>query len=726
MNNLVLKSIVTLREQGAKAFFLKARDYINKKTRKHGRKQQYLVERHQYVDVLFVNGCPLPHPYRYRVQHQREQLAMAGLSSYEVFCDDLQMEDLNFCRTIIIYRCHISPFLTEFVKKAKFFNKNVLFDIDDLVIDTKYTDEIPFVRSMKPADKSAYDEGVKKYGDAMRLCDAVITTTEGLAQELMQYMPEVIINRNTASEEMVALSEKARNGKDTTKNDGIVTLGYFSGSITHNDDINMILPVLCDIFEQYQNVRFFLVGEIDIPHQLKKYRERMEFHPFTDWKKLPELIAKADINIVPLCDTIFNAAKSENKWVEASLAGVMTIASDIGAFHKMIENGKTGILCRDAVDWKNALSKFIESKESRDVVSANALRFVLNNCVTINKCRGLRDYIIHHRQPNIAFVLPAFNMSGGILVALKHADLLRRHGYDVTLINDDTAADPNMVLGESDSYLGILSSSTDYLTPFDKAVATMWVTVSFFYRVAVNKRYYLVQNYEADFYERCSNWRVQANATYFKQDIYYITISEWCQNWLKDEFGQNALYAPNGIDTSIFVPCKRDWNKKIRILIEGDSGAAHKNVDESFKIVDQLSDEKFEVWYVSYQGEAKDWYRVDKFFHCVPNDEMPQIYGQCHILLKSSVLESFSYPPLEMMATGGISVVRPNEGNQEYLKDGINCLFYDPNDLNTAVEAINEICEDSGLRDELEKGGILTAEARDWKKCEDKILSIYT
>ena len=41
------------------------------------------------------------------------------------------------------------------------------------------------------------------------------------------------------------------------------------------------------------------------------------------------------------------------------------------------------------------------------------------------------------------------------------------------------------------------------------------------------------------------------------------------------------------------------------------------------------------------------------------------IYSECDILLKSSWLESFSYPPLEMMATGGYCIVAPNDGNKE-------------------------------------------------------------
>ena len=60
-------------------------------------------------------------------------------------------------------------------------------------------------------------------------------------------------------------------------------------------------------------------------------------------EKTAAVIAEMDINLAPLEDTIFNRAKSENKWIEAALVKVVTIASDVGAFHDCIEDGKTGV-----------------------------------------------------------------------------------------------------------------------------------------------------------------------------------------------------------------------------------------------------------------------------------------------------------------------------------------------------------------------------------------------
>ena len=97
---------------------------------------------------------------------------------------------------------------------------------------------------------------------------------------------------------------------------------------------------------------------------------------------------------------------------------------------------------------------------------------------------------------------------------------------------------------------------------------------------------------------------------------------------------------------------------------------------------------------MSYQGKPKNWYRIDKFLSKIPYDKIGNVYKQCDILIKSSYFESFSYPPLEMMATGGYCIVVPNDGNIEYLKNEENCLFYKLGDIDSAIHSIERLISD--------------------------------
>lgn len=720
IRELTAKTLHTLKEEGIISVGRKAKSYVHT-ARTVGRDAKDRV----YKDVLFINGCDesVPHPARYRVTHQREQLAANNISTGEVYYVNLQLDQVRYYRTFVFFRCPYTDMIGEFIKLAKKLNKKVLFDIDDLVVDTKYTDTIKYLDSMSKEERALYDDGVMRMGRTLKLCDAAITTTERLAEELGHYVPEVFINRNTASEEMCALSKEAL--KNKTRKDDHVGIGYFSGSLTHNDDFELVLPAVTKVMEKYPQVQLHVVGELDLPETLQQYKARVVSHPFVDWKKLPSLIAEVDINLAPLEQSIFNEAKSENKWVEAALVKVPTVASNVGAFQRMIVSGKTGILCDTEEEWVEQLSRLVEDKKERDRIAENAHRYCTKKCVTVYTGFPLVKFIKKYTTPNIAFILPSLNISGGIMVALWHAVMLQDAGMDVTLFNVDNSI---QWCTFKEHQIPVMSQDLRLVEGrIDKAVATMWTTVAFLENYQnIEKRYYLVQNFETDFYEPGVPLRVFANQSYIpKVPIQYLTISKWCEEWLRDDYEQIARYAPNGIEKENFPHHKREMNGKIRILIEGDCGVEYKNVDESFKITNELDKEKYEIWYMSYNAEPKDWYRVDKFLHKVPFDQVADVYNQCDILLKTSYLESFSYPPLEMMATGGYAVVVPNDGNKEYLVDGENCLLYPLGKIEKGIAAIERICTDKGLQEHLYECGIKTAQSRDWESIRKEIVALY-
>ena len=712
----------TLKEEGLGMVFKKTFSYVTTY-----RKRKLEETQNVYCDVLFINGCDesVPHPIRYRVTHQREQLETRNVSTRQVYYINLQLDMVRFARTFVFFRCPYTDMVGEFIKLAHKMNKKVLFDIDDLVIDTKYTDTIKYLDSMSPEDRAVYDDGVNRMGKTLCLCDAAVTTTERLAAELSNYVPEVYINRNTASEKMYELSLRALRDKAEKPEKDTVDIGYFSGSITHNDDFRLILPSLVSVMDEIPETRLHVVGELELPEELERFAGRVVAHPFTDWKKLPEMISEVDINLAPLEDSIFNEAKSENKWVEAALVKVPTIASDLGAFKEMMEDGKTGFLCSTEEEWTEKLKALASDKGLREKIGKAAYAYCVEHCITMNTGDGLKNFIRKYTTPNIGFFFPALNISGGIMVAMKHTTMLQDEGYDVTLFNVDRSV--TWCYFEDHQFPVVSKEDDEIAGRIDQAVATMWVTTHFLeeYR-NIGRRYYLVQNFETDFYKGGSPLRPLANRSYCPhQPTQFLTISRWCQDWLKERYSKDARYAPNGIDTARFAPHKRSFAGKIRVLVEGDCGVDYKNVDESFRLTNQLNPEQFEIWYLSYNATPKDWYRVDRFFNKIPYEKVADIYAKCDILIKTSLLESFSYPPLEMMATGGLCVVVPNGGNVEYLRDGENCLMYEAGELEKGLECIKRICEDPELRDRLYEGGIATANSRDWKEIGDDIVAMY-
>ena len=706
----------TLANEGAGVFLKKSKNYIVFKM-KTGLKKD------EMRDVLFINGCTLPHPERYRVDHQMEQLEAWGFSVDKVLYTNIKPEKLKYYRVVVIFRCPITPGVKELIEKAHYYNKKVFYDIDDLVIDKKYTDKIEFVQKMNGADRAEYDDGVERMGETMKLCDYCITTTPALARELEKYGKEAFVNKNVASEEMVKLSLGAT--KRVKKNPSEIVIGYLSGSITHNPDLELVKPALVKIMDEFPQVKLCIMGYLDLPKELERFEERVIRKPFTDWRGLPEVIVGLDINLAPIEETLFNEAKSENKWTEAALCKVPTVASNFGAFQNVIRDGETGMLCKNGEEWYASIKKLVEDEELRKRIGEKAHKKVMKEYITTYSGKGLADFINSKLSRNIAFVLPSTNVSGGVNVVLKHCNILRRNGWDAMAINMD-ANDKNIVSSEGE--VNVVSGvKHDIVARFDTMVATLYTTLKYVKEYPnVKNRCYLVQNFETDFNDYGSPVKREANATYSEDGVRYLTISKWCEDWLKRDFGREVRYAPNGIDLSKFELRKRKFgNGKVKILIEGNSDDYYKNVDESFRVVEKLDPERYEIVYLSYQGEPKKWYRVDKFYHKVPHDEVGKIYGECDILLKTSILESFSYPPLEMMATGGYVVAVPNEGNLEYLKDGENCLFYEQGNIEQAVEQIERLVNDADLRKKLVDNAKRVVKSRDWKKIEKKVLDLY-
>ena len=109
--------------------------------------------------------------------------------------------------------------------------------------------------------------------------------------------------------------------------------------------------------------------------------------------------------------------------------------------------------------------------------------------------------------------------------------------------------------------------------------------------------------------------------------------------------------------------------------MEGNCEDAFKNVDESFRIIERLDSSRYEIWYMSYQGRPKSWYRTDKFLYQIPNEKVSVIYVQC--------------------------------------------------DIDSAIAAIECLISDQSLQQTLFENGRKTMDSRDWKNICRQILAPY-
>ncbi|MBH2007639.1 glycosyltransferase [Candidatus Saccharibacteria bacterium] len=724
------------RTNGMQGLSMYVRDGIEKRTRKPSP-----VNHAGDVLIITIDNDMLNH---YRTEHMIETFESTGVEVGTVLYYDLRPEHIKRYNVFVFYRCPWMPEYKNIFEEIRRKNKVPVYAVDDLVVDKKYTDTLAVVQALNEEDRKVYDDGVERHGKLMKHCDYAITTTQALADELVKYknLKEVHIDRNMRSDETIYHSDDAL--KKVIRDDSKVVIGYFSGTNTHNEDFQMVAPALTRILDKYSNVQIKLTGRIDAPEELKGYEDRLIFTPLVDWRRLPFEMRACHITLAPLVDSIFNRAKSELKWADSALVQVPIVASDMGASHDVVQNGKTGVLVDNTEDaWFDGIAQLVESEKLREKIGVQAREYVLENYRTSSpRAADLTKFIKKITPPVIAFGgVNIGALSGGNMIVKKHMDILQQAGSIVYGVE-------NMGYHEDDKWLHLnreddkkydifrvhshrAVDKVKLSMAFDRFVATFWASVEmvdeYTHMNQGGKKLYLVQGLESGFYTGTDKIRRKAQATYYNHRLEPITISKWCQSWLKSDFERAAKYAPNGIDVNNFPYHERDLTKqqKIKVLIEGDNASEFKRVDASFEIANKLDREKYEVSYLSNNAEPKSWYEIDKSYVKVPYSEVSKIYSEHDILIKSSLLESFSYPPLEIMATGGVPVLVKNGGNEEYVKNGINALYYSNDDIDDALRKIETLVGDKEKFTQMAREGRRTAESRSWAGIESQIIDLY-
>jgi len=114
------------------------------------------VPRDQYI--LIIDGVEniIPQCTRYRVLNKAEQLRKNGFAVKAVNASEFSLTQAQYASHIIIYRAPWSAQLQLLCDLAREEHKPVYFDIDDLVFDTLYTDQLSYTQGLSEKDKGNY------------------------------------------------------------------------------------------------------------------------------------------------------------------------------------------------------------------------------------------------------------------------------------------------------------------------------------------------------------------------------------------------------------------------------------------------------------------------------------------------------------------------------------------------------------------------------------------
>lgn len=344
--------------------------------------------------IVFVSGEPETPGHVYRVARYARSAMELGFEVDVIAADDLEpawyRERIRNPSAIVIWRARARPALEKAVEAWRAAGAAILFDVDDLMIDPSIAtpDVIDGIRSMglTTSDVEATYHGIRR---AMLLADACLAPTSTLAEAIERVGRPCLVVPNGFDEETYRTSREAvlrRRTQDPC--DGLFRIGYASGSRTHQRDFAIAAPAVARLLSQHDDVRLVLFREprrgtplLDIEEfpSLRGFEERIEWRPLVPLERLPEELARFDVNIAPLeTGNPFCEAKSELKYFEAALVEVPTIASATRPFRDAIRHGQTGLVAESTEDWLVHLTDLHRDAEKRHTIGRSALLDVLH------------------------------------------------------------------------------------------------------------------------------------------------------------------------------------------------------------------------------------------------------------------------------------------------------------------------------------------------------------
>lgn len=324
------------------------------------------------VRIGYVYEEPDTSTFRYRAFNMVEALnSSPGRVSATWFTRNDYEDDPAFLKRVdilVLCRVRYDDAVARLVALAKARDIAVVFDIDDLVCDPDLVHLIVHTLDVSTSAESwdywfAY---VSRLHASFMLCDCATTTNDYLAARLQKIRPGLrcavipnFLNRRQSqlSNKLWLLRQQARPPRDRS-----VTVGYLSGTPSHNRDLRVAAPALVRLLKQYPRVRLRIVGFNPGDRELESVKANVEYEPLQDFLNLQRTTAECEFTIAPLQDNVFTNCKSELKYFEPAIVGSPVIASPTFAFKSVIVDGVNGFLA-SAHEWYDTLEKVLHLVE---------------------------------------------------------------------------------------------------------------------------------------------------------------------------------------------------------------------------------------------------------------------------------------------------------------------------------------------------------------------------
>jgi len=346
----------------------------------------------------------------------------------------------------------------------------------------------------------------------------------------------------------------------------------------------------------------------------------------------------------------------------------------------------------------------------------------------------------------ITFVSPPPNLSGGIRVIAKYADLFTEMGHEVTVVARVPpkptlkAAVKKLIKGGvrergENHYDGLKAKLTlvetempltdEEIPDGDVVIATWWETA---YMVAAlspskGRKYYFVQHHEVH----------DPRLSHFSAGSYYlplkkIAVSNWLISIMRDVYADHDVdLVLNAVDRDLFYAPLRDKQPRPTVCMMY-SGKAFKGTDtilEAIRLARQSIPDLHVVVFGTQRPDPRLPLPSGATFHfSPPQASLRDIYASSDLYLFGSRVEGFGLPVLEAMACGCPVVATRAGCAPDFIEPGKSGYVVDVDDPKAMANALVDVLRagNSPWR-AMSLAAFQTVEGYGWKDAAERFLA---
>lgn len=710
--------------------------------------------------VYIISGCKAGTTFEYRVLQKQEQLATYGIHS--LARQDLTDREKLFREVaahdiLYLYRMPYGPIIEGLIEQARGQGMPVIFDTDDLVFEPDLVHHVDPVRAMDDEEAALYYEGVWRYRRMLLASDAVVTSTEYLADKVRALGKRAFVHRNGLSKWMITAANESLPTPIKSGPDKLV-LGYGSGTATHRKDLAEIAGPLAQILANHSNTELHIVGALHLdandpfplPEEIKPFADRIQFRHVVSWADWFTTQKSFDINLAPLeRDNPFCEAKSEIKYTEAAIVGIPTVASRIRAFDYAIRDGETGFLAGNSEEWTTKLEALLSDPALRRQIGAAARTHVLTRytperlgsqlveTLTTIQATLEQERPLSRNSRNRPLVLnwifpEPLPGSGGHTNIIRMMNLLSGFGHHVNAYivprqqlwdKSDLEVREFTERHLTDINGGVFKWSGGPLVESDAVILTHWSTTYMVENVHnTSKIFYFVQDWEPFFFPMGTEY-LRAEQTY-KMGFSCITLGRWLTQRLREWYDAEADYFDLAVDHTIYYPRPVEKAAHPRICFYARPSTPRRLFPigvEALQLVHQRRQDAEIILYGVEDAELRRYALPFPYTNrgILNEHQLAELFSACDMGIVLSPTNCSLVPP-EMMACRCAVVDLNSETVSGVLEHEVNALLAEPTP-EALANAVLRLLEDKSLCQRLVETAQQQIQERSWLKSAHRV-----